>query len=55
MMDQVYLESEIEGLKSQFQSVREFSLKAAFRIFDPQQRGFLTINDFKDAVKDLST
>lgn len=34
--------------------MREFSIKAAFKIFDKQQKGFLSINDFKDAVKDIS-
>ena len=41
-MDQVFLERELESLKLSFNQVQEFSLQAAFKIFDVENRGYLT-------------
>lgn len=49
----MYLEKELELLKSELARVQEFSCMAAFKVFDYYQKGYLIINDFQEATKDL--
>ena len=52
-MDQVFLERELESLKLSFNQVQEFSLQAAFKIFDVENRGYLTEQNLREVTKDL--
>ncbi|CDW85220.1 ef hand family protein [Stylonychia lemnae] len=54
MIDQVYLEKEIENIKTEFANASEFSCMAVFKIFDYHQKGYLTINDMADAAIELT-
>lgn len=47
------LEQEIDNIRSEFSYVSEFSCMAAFKVFDFNQKGFLTLNDIEESVKDL--
>jgi hypothetical protein len=45
MIDQVYLEKEVETIKGELASAKEFSCMAAFKVFDYYQKGYLTVSD----------
>ena len=47
------LEQEIDAIRSEFAHVQEFSCMAAFKVLDFNQKGYLTMNDFEDSIKDL--
>ena len=52
-IDQIYLEKEIEKFKSEFAHASDFSCMEAFKLFDKNAKGSLTLSDFKDAFRSL--
>ena len=49
--DQIYLEKEIEKAKIEYCNVRDFAAIETFKFFDKANKGFLSLSDFKEAIK----
>ena len=52
-IDQIYLEKEIEKFKSELSKAPDFSCMECFKLFDQTSRGYLTLSDLKDTLRQL--
>lgn len=48
LIDQIFVEKEIENIKKQFASTLQFSLISAMRLFDQRGRGSISLPEFQE-------
>ena len=52
-LDQIFLERELERAKRDLAQKAHFTIGDAFRLFDREKRGFLSLGEFNDTIRRL--